>query len=158
MSNGLKNLQGHARAGARRERIEQGLPPADPYDDSGISMEGLTPGEDMDADNPWDSPDRRSASVGAHSYNGSQQQQQHQPYGMHPQHQQQHHQYPSHSYSSSVSSSTAGYGHDQQQQQQQAHSQSSSPYMEPVPRMPSVDMGIDSIINRPGAQNQARPS
>lgn len=156
MSNGLKNLQGHARAGARRERIEQGLPPADPYDDSGISMEGLTPGEDMDTDvNPWDSPDRRSVSVGAQSYNGHSSQQQ-QQYGMHPQqHQHQQHQYPTHSYSSSVSSSTAGYGHDQGQQQQ-THSQSSSPYMEPVPRMPSVDMGIDSIINRPGAQNQGR--
>lgn len=140
MSNGLKNLQGHARAGARRERIEQGLPPTDPYgDDSGISMEGLTPGEDMDAEDPWGSPDRRSTSVGAHSYSTGP----HSTYGLHPQ------QYPSHnhSYSSSVSSSTAGYG------QEQAHSQSSSPYMDPVPRMPSVDMGIDSIINRPGAQN-----
>lgn len=151
MSNGLKNLQGHARAGARRERIEQGLPPTDPYDDSGISMEGLTPGEDMDAEDPWGSPDRRSTSVGAHSYtnNGLHH---HSAYGMHPQQQQQQQQYPSHSYSSSVSSSTAGYGHDAHQQQQ-AQSQSASPYMGPVPRMPSVDMGIDSIINRPGAQN-----
>lgn len=137
MSNGLKNLQGHARAGARRERIEQGLPPTDPYDDSGISMEGLAPGEDMDAEDPWGSRDR-STSVGAHSYTNGYMQPQQQQYPSH-----------NHSYSSSVSSSTTGYGHDHQQ----GHSQNSSPYMDPVPRMSSVDMGIDSIINRPGAQN-----
>lgn len=154
MSNGLKNLQGHARAGARRERIEQGLPPSDPYDDSGVSMEGLEDMDGGDGVDAWDSPDRRSVSVGAHSVYHQQQPQQ--AYGMHPQQQQQQQQqYPSHhnhSYSSSVSSSTAGgYGHDAQQQHHH-HSQSNSPYMEPVPRMPSVDMGIDSIINRPGQQ------
>lgn len=152
MSNGLKNLQSHARSAARRERIEQGLPPTDHYnDDSGISgIDGLTPVDDMGPEDPWGSPDRRSASNGSiasqsqasyvsHAAPGG-------TYGLHPH---QHPGYPhhSHSYSSSVSSSTAagGYGQD-------AHSQSSSPYMDPVPRMPSVDMGIDSIINRPGHQ------
>ncbi|KAF3762189.1 hypothetical protein M406DRAFT_347402 [Cryphonectria parasitica EP155] len=135
MANGLKNLQGHARAAARRERMEQGLPPTDHYnDDSGISMD-LTPVDEFGPEDPYGSPDRRSTSVGSQSYPTH-------SYGLHPQG------YPSHgghSYSSSVSSSTAGYGHDGQ-----AHSQSSSPYMEPVPRMANVDMGIDSIINRPG--------
>lgn len=143
MSNGLKNLQGHARAAARRERMEQGLPPNDPYnDDSGISMD-LTPIDEFGPEDPYGSPDRRSTSVGSQSYATSS------SYGLHPAHGG----YPSHhhgghSYSSSVSSSTAGgYGHDGQ-----AHSQSSSPYIEPLPRMASVDMGIDSIINRPGVQ------
>lgn len=160
MSNGLKNLQSHARSAARRERVEQGLPPTDPYnDDSGISgIDGLTPVDDMGPEDPWGSPDRRSTSNGSIAsqppYGGGSNASS--TYGMHPahHHQQQHHQHHHpyqhhgghHSYSSSVSSSTAGgYGHA-------AASQSPSPYMDPVPRMPSVDMGIDSIINRPGAQ------
>lgn len=160
MSNGLKNLQSHARSAARRERIEQGLPPTDPYnDDSGISgIDGLTPVDDMGPEDPWGSPDRRSTSngsiasqppYGGGSSNASS------TYGLHPAHHHQqhpHHPYQHHgghhSYSSSVSSSTAGgYGHGPG-----GASQSPSPYMDPVPRMPSVDMGIDSIINRPGAQ------
>lgn len=148
MSNGLKNLQSHARSAARRERIEQGLPPTDAYnDDSGISgIDGLTPVDDMGPEDPWGSPDRRSTSNGSiasqPSYSNPSS-----TYGLHPQHPYPTH--PSHSYSSSVSSSTAGYGGPHGAD---AHSQSSSPYMDPLPRMPSVDMGIDSIINRPGGQ------
>lgn len=50
MSNGLKNIQAAARAAARRERVEAGLPPRDPYnDDSGISGMDLTEVDDIDA-------------------------------------------------------------------------------------------------------------
>lgn len=155
MSNGLKNLQSHARSAARRERIEQGLPPVDPYnDDSGCSgIDGLTPVDEMGPEDPWGSPDRRSTSNGSIAsqppYGGASNASS--TYGLHPVH---HHPYQHHgghhSYSSSVSSSTAGgYGHVGGHD---AHSQSPSPYMDSVSRMPSVDMGIDSIINRPGAQ------
>lgn len=115
--------------------MEQGLPPTDYNDDSGISMD-LTPVDEFGPEDPYGSPDRRSTSVGSQPYHTAPSSYSLQPHG-----------YGSHSYSSSVSSSTAGYGHDGQ-----THSQSSSPYMEPVPRMASVDMGIDSIINRPGVQ------
>lgn len=162
MSNGLKNLQSHARSAARRERIEQGLPPTDPYhDDSGISgLEGLTPVDELGPDDsdPWGgSPDRRSTSHGASSTSSSSSSSSTasysnppSTYGLHPSssYGQPHHNH-HHSYSSSVSSSTAGgYG---SQHAHQHHSQSPSPYMEAVQRMPSVDMGIDAIINRPGA-------
>lgn len=134
MSNGLKNLQSHARSAARRERIEQGLPPTDPYnDDSGI--EGLDPVDELGGpdDLPWDRRSGSSTSTTSYSNPPS-------TYGLHPG------AYSHHSYSSSVSSSTAGGGVGYQHQQ----SQSPSPYMEAVQRMPSVDMGIDAIINRPG--------
>lgn len=158
MSNGLKNLQGAARAAARRERLEAGLPPNDPYnDDSGISgIEGLTPVDDMNPDDHFvgggvPSPDRRSTSSGGHASSNASQP----PYNTSA-----YYAYPSlgghhghhHAYSSSVSSSsggTAGYG-QQSNGGHEIHSQSASPYMDPVPRMPSVDMGIDAIINRPG--------
>lgn len=155
MSNGLKNLQGAARAAARRERLEAGLPPNDPYnDDSGISgMEGLTPVDDMNPDDHFGgvpSPDRRSTSSGGNGSSTASQPYSTSAYG-HPAYS-----YPPmgghHAYSSSVSSSsggTAGYG----QSNGHDHSQSASPYLDPVPRMPSVDMGIDAIINRPGGQN-----
>lgn len=156
MSNGLKNLQGAARAAARRERLEAGLPPHDPYnDDSGISgIEGLTPVDDMNPDDHFGggvpSPDRRSTSSGGHASSNASQPYTTSAYG-HPAYG-----YPGlgghhhHAYSSSVSSSsggTAGYGPSNGHE---VHSQSASPYMNPVPRMPSVDMGIDAIINRPG--------
>lgn len=155
MSNGLKNLQGAARAAARRERLEAGLPPNDPYnDDSGISgIEGLTPVDDMNSDDHFGSipsPDRRSTSSGGHGSSNASQTYSTSAYG-HPAYS-----YPNmgghHAYSSSVSSSsggTAGYsqsnGHD--------HRQSASPYTHPVSRMPSVDMGINTIINQPGGHS-----
>lgn len=154
MSNGLKNLQAASRAAARRERLEVGLPPHDPYnDDSGISgIDGMDPCDDMNPDERFggvSSPDRRSTSSGDHTSSTASQSYATPAYG--------HTSYvfPSlgghiHTYPSSVSSSsggTAGYGHSNGHD---SHSQSASPYMDPVSRMPSVDMGIDAIINRPG--------
>lgn len=50
MSSGLNNLQAAARAGARRERLEAGFPPKDPYnDDSGVSGMDSTDIDDTDA-------------------------------------------------------------------------------------------------------------
>lgn len=48
MSNGLKNIQSHARAHARRERLESGQPLTGYDDDSGLG--GLTPIDDVDVD------------------------------------------------------------------------------------------------------------
>lgn len=154
MSNGLKNLQGAARAAARRERLEAGQPLTGYDDDSGISgIDGLTPIDDLGAEGGYsmaESPGR-STSSGNGSSTASQQGYSTAPtnytgYGQ----QQQYSNYPHHAYNSSVSSTgTAGY----HQGGQGSHSQSASPYIDPNhSRMPSVDMGIDAIINRPGHQ------
>jgi hypothetical protein len=160
MSNGLKNLQSAARAAARRERLESGQPLPPGYDDdSGISGIGLTPVDDLDAS--YSSPESASsggyshaAAVAAAGSHFAAMQQQQQPlhaggyYGAPG---------PHHGYTSSVSSSSAasgpygagGNGHH-------GASQSPSPYLHPLAqRLPSVDMGIEAIINRPGgAQHQ----
>jgi hypothetical protein len=147
MSNGLKNIQSHARAYSRRERLGSGQPMAGYDDDSGISGIGLTPVDDMEHN--YSSPETSSStgnqSVGSGSSTASQQaystaMQNHNSYqgygyggpsGPHPHH----------SYNSSVSSAgTAGYGG--------AGHGHPSPYMGHGNRMPSVDMGIDAIIHR----------
>ncbi|KUI55783.1 hypothetical protein VP1G_03119 [Cytospora mali] len=159
MSNGLKNLQGAARAAARRERLEAGLPPTDPYnDDSGISGIDLEPVDDLDADGGYGgvpSPDRSTTSSGGAGGSSTASQ----SYSTAPStygHPQAYPGYPSmggHGYTSSVSSSGGtAYGQQGNGIQPGQHSQSASPYMEAMHRMPSVDMGIDSIINRPGGQ------
>ncbi|KAF2965117.1 hypothetical protein GQX73_g8465 [Xylaria multiplex] len=154
MHNGLKNLQSASRSAARRERLEQGHSIHGYDDDSGISGIGLTPVDDLDAS--YSSPETTASSTHSHHSGGS-------GYGMH------HPMIPygsaahaaaagySSSYSSSVSSSAAhGYaihGHPHH------HSQDSSPYMGNGQRLPSVDMGIEAIINRPGhGHNGAAPS
>ncbi|KAG6367829.1 hypothetical protein INS49_002024 [Diaporthe citri] len=157
MSNGLKNLQGAARAAARRERLEAGLPPTDPYnDDSGISGIDLTEVDDLDGDGGYGgvpSPDRSTTSSGGAGGSSTASQ----SYSTAPStygHPQAYPGYPTmggHGYANSVSSSSGtAYGHHNGAQGH--HSQSASPYMEAMHRMPSVDMGIDSIINRPGGQ------
>lgn len=145
MSQGLKNLQSAARAASRRDRLESGA--FSGYDDdSGISGIALTPVDELDAS--YSSPETTSS--GAHSASSSASYQHLQPqmhlgagaYGMGPFAGG----YPSHGYSSSVSSTTSnghGYMHGGS-----GTSTSSSPYM-PGQRLPSVDMGIGSIINRP---------
>ncbi|KAB5584953.1 hypothetical protein GE09DRAFT_1209591 [Coniochaeta sp. 2T2.1] len=165
MSNGLKNIQSHARAHSRRERLESGQPMTGYDDDSGISGIGLTPVDDMDHEhNSYSaSPETTSSSGGgggggvaggnhhsssvgsstgsstasAHGYSTAMQSQNsYQGYNT----------YgaptgPHHGYNSSVSSSgTAGYGAQ--------HGGHHSPYMGHGNRMPSVDMGIDAIIHR----------
>ncbi|KAI0430102.1 hypothetical protein F5Y09DRAFT_240227 [Xylaria sp. FL1042] len=141
MHNGLKNLQSASRSAARRERLEQGHSLNGYDDDSGISGIGLTPVDDLDAS--YSSPETTASSAHSQHSGGSG------GYGMH---------HPmaipygsaagySSSYSSSVSSAAHGYvmhGHPHH------HSQDSSPYMGNSQRLPSVDMGIEAIINRPG--------
>ncbi|KAI0126292.1 myb family transcription factor [Xylariales sp. AK1849] len=154
MNSGLKNIQNSARAGARRERQEAGQSFHGYDDDSGISGIGLTPVDDLDAS--YSSPETApssSNSAGSSFHNS-----------MHPMHlnnQGYGHNYnasngglSSSGYSSSVSSTAAqGYGalptHSH-------HSQGGSPYMGHGQRLPSVDMGIDAIINRP--QHGVAPS
>ncbi|KAI1333925.1 hypothetical protein F5Y15DRAFT_321481 [Xylariaceae sp. FL0016] len=169
MTNGLKNLQSAARSAARRERLETGHAMHGYDDDSGISGIGLTPVDDLDAS--YSSPET-TASSSSHSHssvNGSGGGHHHHhhnhhsaaaaaqaaSYQMHPgmaamsaHHYSTHNSYPasngglSSSYSSSVSSG-AHYGG-------MGHHQDGSPYMGNGQRLPSVDMGIDAIINRPG--------
>jgi len=153
MSNGLKNIQSHARAYSRRERLESGQPMGAYDDDSGISGIGLTPIDDV-ADHSYSSPEptgsQAHSTPGASSGSGSTAS--HQTYGaaMHQQGSYQgYNAYQAHhGYSNSVSSNgTAGYG------QGGPASQGTSPYMGHGNRLPSVgDMGIDAIINRgPGS-------
>jgi hypothetical protein len=72
MSNGLKNIQSHARAYARRERLESGQPmPA--YDDHDAALGCLTPVDDVDvdvADQSYSSPETGGSTTGAHSTPG----------------------------------------------------------------------------------------
>ncbi|EAQ83443.1 hypothetical protein CHGG_09847 [Chaetomium globosum CBS 148.51] len=175
MSNGLKNIQSHARAYARRERLESGQPLTAYDDDGGLGC--LTPVDDVDvADQSYSSPETGGSTTGAHSTPGGSSgsggsgafatmhpHQQHHPqaaaaaagyqgyggYGHHQQHHQQqaHH---GHGYSNSVSSTgtAGGYG-GAPQQASGSGSQGTSPYMGHGGRLPSVgDMGIDAIINR----------
>ncbi|OTB02719.1 hypothetical protein M426DRAFT_24504 [Hypoxylon sp. CI-4A] len=149
MNGGLKNLQSAARSAARRERLESGHPMHGYDDDSGISGIGLTPVDDLDGS--YSSPETTaSSSHSGGSNNGG-------GYGggaIHPMALSSH---PyganyttasagglSSSYGSSVSSAAAHYG------MHGSHSQGGSPYMGDGQRLPSVDMGIDAIINRPG--------
>jgi hypothetical protein len=147
MHNGLKNLQSASRSAARRERLEQGHSVHGYDDDSGISGIGLTPVDDLDAS--YSSPETATSSSNSagSSFHS----------GIHPMHlasQGYGHNYAastgalsSSGYSSSVSSTTAqGYGTIPSHSH---HSQGGSPYMGHGQRLPSVDMGIEAIINRP---------
>lgn len=157
MANGLKNLQSAARAASRHDRLTSqgaGGPLSGYDDDSGISGIGLTPVDELDAS--YSSPETGSSSGGVHSASSSTASA---GFPQHP-HAMQHHnmhggnQYLSsyaayghpvpngHRYSSSVSSTAS-------QHQYGGHSPQGSPYM-PGQRLPSVDMGIGAIINRPG--------
>lgn len=155
MNTGLKNIMSYARKDAAYERMESRQPLSQGYDDdSGISGIGLTPVDDLDAS--YSSPETVSTtssnSNASNSYRGGMQPMQFSTqYG---------HSYNtstgglSSGYSSSVSSTTAqGYG---QVSSHSHHSQGGSPYMGQGQRLPSVDMGIDAIINRPG-RNGGQP-
>jgi hypothetical protein len=165
MSNGLKNLQSAARAASRRERLESGQPMQGYDDDSGISGIGLTPVDELDAS--YSSPET-TASGGAHSISGSSTASAaaaaaayHNAYGTQHSFSQAAPGYgyssggAHHGYTSSVSSTgTGGYGGAGH-----SHSQSSSPYLSHAhgQRLPSVDMNIDAIINRPVGSGGAPP-
>ena len=163
MSNGLKNIQSHARAYSRRERLESGQPMSQYEDDSGVSGIGLTPIDDME-EHDYSSPEATS-STGSHSTPGGSSGHgssgSHHGYGGHHLHSH-HNSYqssnyggyqPHHTYSHSVSSTgTAGYGGQHHQQGNGQSSQGTSPYMGHGNRLPSVgDMGIDAIMNRNGS-------
>ncbi|KAK3305633.1 uncharacterized protein B0T15DRAFT_396222 [Chaetomium strumarium] len=168
MSNGLKNIQSHARAFARRERLESGRP-LTAYDDPDGALGCLTPVDDVDvADQSYSSPETGGSTTGPHSTPGGSQGSAasagHAAYANmhHPHHSQaaaagyqyggyghpqQHH---GHGYSNSVSSTGTAGGYTTGASQQSAGgSQGTSPYMGHGGRLPSVgDMGIDSLINR----------
>ncbi|KAK4141331.1 uncharacterized protein C8A04DRAFT_14168 [Dichotomopilus funicola] len=175
MSNGLKNIQSHARAFARRERLESGQP-LNAYDDPDGALGCLTPVDDVDGvDQPYSSPETGGSTSGAHSTpggssggsTGSGFPGMHHPHAHahnpHHHHQQQH-PHPAaaaayagygayhhgHGYSTSVSSTgTAAGGGGSVQSSSGSGSQGTSPYMGHGGRLPSVgDMGIDAIINR----------
>ncbi|KXH64474.1 myb family transcription factor [Colletotrichum salicis] len=158
MSNGLKNLQSAARAGARRERLESGQPLPPGYDDdSGISGLGLTPVDELDAS--YSSPETVSSGHSASGSSASAAGYMASLHHLQPIHAAQYGGYSHatgahHGYTSSVSSNgsvNGGYGGHGQ-------SQSPSPYLHPHgQRLPSVDMGIDAIINRPGGGHQQQP-
>ncbi|CRK10470.1 hypothetical protein BN1723_009156, partial [Verticillium longisporum] len=150
-----------ARSAARRERLESGQPLPPGYDDdSGISGIGLTPVDELDPS--YSSPETassggHSASGGSNGYAPHHHQHNHQHFAMQPmpgsyyghhQQQQNHHGYTSSVSSNGSGAAYSGSGHT-------GHSQSPSPYMHPHgQRLPSVDMGIDAIINRPGGVQQ----
>ncbi|KAI1748881.1 hypothetical protein F4782DRAFT_534000 [Xylaria castorea] len=152
MHNGLKNLQSAARSAARRERLEQGHTMHGYDDDSGISGIGLTPVDDLDPS--YSSPETSSSVHSQHSQHSggggySMQPMTTMPYGSAAGY--------SSSYSSSVSSSApyvTMHGHHPHHQ----HSQDGSPYMGNGQRLPSVDMGIEAIINRPGHGRGSAPN
>ncbi|KAK5662166.1 hypothetical protein OQA88_8071 [Cercophora sp. LCS_1] len=156
MSNGLKNIQSHARAYARRERLDAGQPLTGYDDDSGISGIGLTPIDDV-AEQSYSSPEASGSAGGAHSTPGGSSNggsshhtsfggMHHGAVGGYGGYHQQSYQ-PQHGYSNSVSSTgTAGYG-----QPHASSSQGTSPYMGHNSRLPGVgEIGINSLINRGG--------
>ncbi len=66
MSNGLKNIQSHARAYARRERLESGHLDATYPDDGGLDY--VTPIDDLDVpDQSYSSSGTGGSSTGPHS-------------------------------------------------------------------------------------------
>ncbi|TEA10672.1 hypothetical protein C8034_v009062 [Colletotrichum sidae] len=155
MSNGLKNLQSAARAGARRERLESGQPLPPGYDDdSGISGLGLTPVDELDAS--YSSPETVSSGHSASDGSTTSAAGYVTPFShLQPLHASQYgYGHAHHGYTSSISSNgsvNGGYGNPGQ-------SQSPSPYLHPHgQRLPSVDMGIDAIINRPGGGGAPQP-
>ncbi|KAL2259913.1 hypothetical protein VTK26DRAFT_6246 [Humicola hyalothermophila] len=117
MSNGLKNIQSHARAYARRERLESGQALTG-YDDPDGALGCLTPVDDVDvdvADQSYSSPET-GGSTGAHSTPGgstgsgaSSTSHSHTAYLTHQHHQQQHH----HAAAANAYQEYAGYGHHQ---------------------------------------------
>ncbi|RYP40022.1 hypothetical protein DL768_010674 [Monosporascus sp. mg162] len=164
MNNGLKNLQSAARSASRRERLEAGHPMHGYDDDSGISGIGLTPVDDhLDASysSPETSASSNSGTSSAHSVGG---------YGnAYPMALSSHHHaygaqgYAtggagalSSSFSSSHSSSAAAQGYGAPAHHSHHHSTDETTYMSNGQRLPSVDMGIEAIINRPAHRGGRR--
>jgi len=139
MSSGIKNLQASARAYTRLERIESGQPVYE--DDSGIEGIGLTPVDDLEAH--YSSPE--ASSGGGHHTSSGSSTASHSGYHSMPMHSQNSYQgyysaAPHHGYTSSVSSLSTAHATG-------GAAGGASQYME-HDRLPSVDMGISSIINQ----------
>lgn len=173
MTNGLKNLQSASRSASRRERLESGQSGIHGYDDddSGISGIGLTPIDDLDLS--YSSPAASSHSSGSHhggsttSSSGSSLGQHHQhhhanSYGiaMHQSHMPMgpygaptHHAYAGAATAGGMSSSYSSTHSSNPAITYSTHDGGAS-YMPSngsrQQRLSSVDMGIESIINRPG--------
>ncbi|KAJ1324522.1 Myb-like DNA-binding domain-containing protein [Microdochium nivale] len=171
MTNGLKNLQSASRSASRRERLESGQTGIHGYDDddSGISGIGLTPIDDLDLS--YSSPAASSHSSGSHggsssvsslgghphsnsAYGMALAHQHHSQMSMNPYggggHSHQHHH---HAYSGSTGAMSSSYGSTHSSNPAITYStHDGASYQLPSTqqqRLPSVDMGIESIINRP---------
>ena len=171
MNNGLKNLQSAARSASRRERLETGHPSMQQHgydDDSGISGIGvLTPVDDQ-FDASYSSPETSASSNSGHSSGHSVG-----GYGSAAAYpvtlgaHQAHHAYHvaaaaqgyatgstgalSSSLGSSHSSNAAAQGYSHHAHAHHHHHQPSPiepTYMTNGQRMPSVDMGIEGLLNR----------
>jgi hypothetical protein len=168
MSNGLKNIQSHARSYSRKQRNgQQGIASHGYDDDSAVSGIGLTPVDDLDpgADGGYSSPEApstSSASSGTGLGSGgrttgasSVQHQHHQDqydgtHSMSSSFQSYPHQAYGHGYSSSVSSSGTPAYHGGQMN---GHVSQAEPSYQPAPRQSSIDMDIRAIMNRPTGAN-----
>jgi len=133
MSSGLKNLQSASRACSRRERLESGsLLPHDPHnpgaytDDSGIGIDDLEAEYSADGAGGY-SPETDTSGGRLTNLSGNGYEQ----HTLQPQHQ--HHMM-----------HDQGHGMGQQLQRPQYGLQQ---------RLPSIDMGIGAIINRPPGGN-----
>ncbi len=126
MSNGLKNIQSHARAYARRERLESGQPVA--YGDGDDGLDCVTPVDDLDvADQSYSSPETGGSSTGPHSTpGGSSGSAASASYLHHAHHTQQHHHHNPHHAAAAAYQGYAGYHHAPQQQPQHGHGYSTS--------------------------------
>ncbi|KAL2169458.1 hypothetical protein VTG60DRAFT_6002 [Thermothelomyces hinnuleus] len=124
MSNGLKNIQSHARAYARRERLESGQP-VTTYGDPDDALDCLTPVDDVDvADQSYSSPETGGSTTGTHSTPGGSSGSAGSAAGYLSSH---HHSAHAHHHSQAAAAAGYGhgygapYGHQQHQQQVQAH-------------------------------------
>ncbi|PNY22492.1 Uncharacterized protein TCAP_07108 [Tolypocladium capitatum] len=171
MSNGLKNLQSAARAASRRDRLETSSHVTGYDDDSGISGIALTPVDELDAS--YSSPETASSSgppfpsSSYHHFHHQQQQQEQQQQHHHHHHHHLHLQpqqgsYTTsaygpasygHGHSSSVSSTASATADRRYAPHGGGHGEGNNPYVD-AERLPSADMGIEAIINRPGGGNR----
>ncbi|KXJ86861.1 hypothetical protein Micbo1qcDRAFT_190387 [Microdochium bolleyi] len=170
MTNGLKNLQSASRSASRRERLESGQTGIHGYDDddSGISGIGLTPIDDLDLS--YSSPAASSHSSGSHGASSSVSSlgghggHGNSAYGMALHHSQMsmnpygHSQHPHHAYSGSAGGLSSSYSSTHSSNPAitySTHDGASYHLPNTQQRLPSVDMGIESIINRPGHRSHA---
>ncbi len=150
MSNGLKNIQSHARAYARRERLESGQP-VTAYGDPDDGLDCVTPVDDLDvADQSYSSPETGGSSTGPHSTpGGSSGSAASASYLHHAHHQQQQHHHNPHHHHQAAAAAYQGYAAYHHPQQQQ-----------PPPHGHGYSTSVSSTGTAPGGyqtQGQAQP-